>query len=539
MPPAARTLRAAKARARALRASAANPRRPRTTNLLREEGFTPPVAAPASAPPYAPHEVKRGEDVLILEGVFSRAMEGVTGGVILAGFALALGATDLEIGLLAAIPFLAQLIHIPAVALLTRFPDRRPLVVGASAASRFLFLPMAALPLLEGSLPLVPTLLVLLGLYALLATLGGAGWQVWVRELVPRERLGAYFGRRMAILSAVGLVTLLLAGQFVALSERRGGEGLPTGFMVLFALGSLLGFTSAAVLTRAPSHPLLLDRPRPFREAMSRPFQDANYRRVLVFLGAWGFAANVALPFFSVVLLKTMGYGLGVVTLLAALSQLANVLGLRLWAPLTDRFGNKPVLGLSASVFLLGMLGWALLPKVAATGVLVGAGAIHVLLGFALAGLDVASNGLVMKMAPNDDVPGYLASASVVKAVATGVAPLAAGLALTFLGGNSFTIQLGWSGPEADTVLGTLRILPHDFLFLASVLLGLYALHRLLGFREEGEMPPEEVMRAMRREVGQPSSIAGMRTFAHLASYVVEAAWRFEKALDVTERTKR
>jgi MFS family permease len=486
---------------------------------------------PEPQAPYSPAEVKRGEDVLILEGVFSRAMEGVTGGVILAGFALALGATDLEIGLLAAIPFLAQLVHIPAVALLARFPDRRPLVVWASAAARILFLVMAALPLLDLGVPPVTALLVLLAAYALLATLGGAGWQVWVRELVPRERLGAYFGRRMAILSVVGLVTLLAAGQFVAFSQRRSDEGLPMGFMLLFAGGALLGFTSAAVLSRAPSRPLVLDKPRPFREAVSRPFRDANYRRVLVFLGAWGFAANVALPFFSVVLLRTMGYGLGVVTLLAALSQVANVAGLRLWAPLTDRFGNKPILGLSASVFLLGMLAWALLPKVAGAGVLVGAGLIHVLLGFALAGLDVASNGIVMKMAPNDDVPGYLASASVVKAVATGVAPLLGGLAATLLAGHAFTIRLGWAGPGTDHALATLAFGPHDFLFLASVVLGLYALHRLLGFREEGEMPPEEVMRAMRREVGQPSSIAGMRTFAHLASYVVEAAWRFEKAV--------
>lgn len=507
-----------------------NPTRHPTATYLEEERLRTPVA-------YAPEEVKRGGDVMILEGVFSRAMEGVTGGVILAGFALALGASDLEIGLLAAIPFLAQLIHIPAVALLTRFPDRRPLVVTAAIASRLLFIAMAAIPLLgwEGGLRPVTILLGLLVAYALLANLAGAGWQVWVRELVPREQLGSYFGRRMAILSVVGLVTLLAAGQFVSFAQgaRDNEEGRPLGYMALFVLGALLGVVSAAVLARAPSRAYRAGAPRPFRESLERPFQDANYRRVLVFLAAWGFAANIALPFFSVVLLRTVGYGLGTVTLLAALSQVANVLGLRLWAPLTDRYGNKPVLGLSASVFLVTMLGWALLTKEPGAGFLVAAGFIHVLLGFSLAGLDVASNGLVMKLAPNDDVPGYLASASVVKAVATGLAPLLGGLLATLLAGRSWTLQLGWTSPTDAGVLTALRFVPHDLLFLASVLLGLYALHRLLGFHEEGEKPPEDVVRAMRRDLGQLSSVAGMRTFAHLASYVVEASYRFERAMDV------
>lgn len=478
---------------------------------------------------YGPAEVERGQRRMIQEGVFSRITEGLSGGVLLAGFALAMGASDLEIGLVAAIPFLAQLIHIPAVALLSRFAERKPLCVVATAAARLLLFVMAALPFLAPPDARVPLLLGLLVAYALLATLGASAWQVWIRELVPRERLGAYFGRRMAVLSAVGLVTLLAAGQLVGWAGR--GDGGTRGFALLFALGGLAGLVSVAILSRAPSRPVATGAPRRFRESVARPFQDPNYRRVLVFLGAWGFAANVALPFFSVVLLRGVGYGLGVVTLLAALSQIANVGGLRLWAPLTDRFGNKPVLGLSASVFLLAMLAWALIPKTASTAFLVGAGLVHVLMGFALAGLDVASNGLVMKLAPNDDVPAYLAGASVVKAIATGVAPLVGGLVVTLLAGRAWTLQIGWTSPDDAGVVTALRFVPHDLLFLASVLLGLYALHRLLGFTEEGEAPPETVMRAMRRDVGHASSVAGMRTFAHLASYVVEGAWRFEKRI--------
>lgn len=478
---------------------------------------------------YSDEERARGQRAMIAEGLFSRAMEGVTGGVILAGFAIALGATDLEIGLVAAIPFLAQVAHVFGVALLARFSDRRAVAVWAAVAARVLFLAMAAVPFV--SLPVRPihALIPLLLGYATLATFGGGAWQVWVRELVPRERLGSYFGRRMMILSAVGLVVVLAAGQFV---ERWPGDPL-LGFSILFATGALLGLSSAAILSRAPSRPSAQRPVADIGAMLRRPFEDRNYRKVLVFLGAWGFAANVALPFLSVVLLRQLGYGVGVVTMLAALSQIANIAGLRLWAPLTDRFGNKPILGLAGSVFLVGMTVWTLTPKEASAGTLVAAGVVHALLGFAIAGLDIASNGLVMKLAKEDDAPAYLASASVVKALATGVAPLLAGLAATFLASRTFSVRLSWAAPSGESAVTALRFTGHDFLFLASVVLCLYALHRLLAFHEEGEAPPEQVVRAMRREVGAVGSIAGMRQFAHAASYLVEAAYRFERSLDV------
>lgn len=486
--------------------------------------------------PYSPTEQRAGQRAMVQEGLFSRAMEGVTGGVVLAGFALALGASDAEIGLIAAVPFLAQVAHIPAVLLLARFPDRKPLAIGAATLARLLFGCMAALPFVDlGGLRPIHALVPLLIAYATLATLSGAAWQVWVRELVPREELGRYFGKRMAILSAVGLFTVVGAGQFVSWHAARWPGEDVRAFSILFASGLALGLVSSVLLRRAPSHASAAAQDGGFKERLRAPLRDANYRRVLVFLGAWGFAANVALPFMSVVLLRELGYGLGTVTLLAAASQVANVAGLRLWAPLTDRFGNKPVLGLGAAVFLFAILLWILTPKEVGPALLVLATLVHVLLGFAIAALDVASNGLVMKMAPENEAPGYMASASVAKALAAGVAPLVAGLAATLLQGREYRLQLAWSAPDGGGLVNAIVLGPYDVLFVAAFVMGLYAVHRLLGFREEGEAPPETVMRAMRREVGQVSSVAGMRTFAHAASYVVEAAYRFEKALGPRE----
>lgn len=469
---------------------------------------------------------------MVREGLFSRAMESVTGGVLLAGFALALGATDFEIGLIAAIPFLAQLVNLPAVLLLARTTDHRRFTVRAALAARLLFFPMALLPLV--SLPLRPVhaLIPLLVAYAVFASLAGAAWQVWVRDLVPREQLGRYFGRRMALLSVVGLVATLAAGQLVAFWGRAFPERSAAVFAPLFALGGLFGLASVLLLARAPVVPATLERVE-VGALLRRPLEDKNFRRVVVFLSAWGFAANFSLPFLSVVLLRTLGYSVSLVVVFAALSTAANILALRLWAPVTDRFGNKPVLALGSSLFLVAMLAWAFVRKEPGALVLAAAALVHVVLGIATAAIDLASNGLVMKLARDEEAAAYLSTASVAKSLATGVAPLLAGLVATFFAPRAFSVRFAWTTPGGETVVTALRFAHYDFLFLVSAILGLYALHRLLGFVEQGEAPPVAVARALRRDVQQFSSVAGMRQFAHVASYLTEAAYRLEQSLDV------
>ncbi len=481
---------------------------------------------------YTPEQQRAGQRTMLNEGLFSRAMEALISGVILAGFAIALGATDFEIGLISSIPFLAHLIHLPAVGILARTLDRRRLAVRAATVARLMLFAIALIPLVNLPLRPVHALIPLLIVYALLANLAGAVWQVWVRDLVPRREFGSFFGRRMAWMSAVGLFMTLGAGFFVTFWRGQFPEQPNLAFGILFAAGAVLGLIGAAILNRAPMvHATLV--PVDLGRALRRPLADANFRRVLVFLGAWGFAANFSLPFVTVVLIKTLGYSLGIAVLFAALSTAANVASLTLWAPVTDRFGNKPVLALGASVFVVAIGAWAIMPKVPGAGVLLMAGVVHILLGLAAGALDLASNGLVMKLAPDDDVPAYLSTASVAKSVATGVAPLVGGLVAALLADRAFFVRLGWSGMSGESTVTALRFAHYDFLFLISAILGLYAIHRLLGFVEEGEAPPVKVVRALRRDLGQVSSIAGMRQFSHMASYIVEAAYRFERTLDV------
>ncbi|HET6404543.1 MAG TPA: MFS transporter [Candidatus Thermoplasmatota archaeon] len=486
-----------------------------------------------TTPAYTPEQQRSGQRLMILEGLFSRAMESVTTGIILTGFALALGASDAEIGLIAAIPFLAHLVHLPGVVLLARTRDRRAVAVTAAVAARATLLLIALIPFAMGGLELRPlhALIPLLVVYSVFANVGGAAWQVWVRDLVPREELGRYFGRRMAVLATVGVVVTLAAGQFVSWWRRAFPERELEAFGILFLVGGLAGFVSAAIVRRAP---VALATPTQvhIRSMLRRPISDTNYRRVVIFLASWGFAANFSLPFVAVVLLGPLGYSVGTVVAFSAFSTAVNVLSLKVWAPVTDRFGNKPVLAMGASVFVLAIATWAFTPKETGWLVLASATTTYGLLGLGAGAIDLASNGLILKLAPDEDAPAYLATASVARSVAAGVAPLLAGAAATLLAGRAFVVRFAWVDPAGERGITALQFVHYDFLFLTSIALGLYAVHRLLGFEEHGEASPGVVVRSLRHDVGQFGGLAGLRGFAHLASYIVEGAYGLQRTMD-------
>ena len=70
-------------------------------------------------------EIQSGLKTAIKDGMASTSMATLTGGAFMVAFALKLGASNLLIGLLAAIPPLVQLIQIPSIYLVENLRNRR------------------------------------------------------------------------------------------------------------------------------------------------------------------------------------------------------------------------------------------------------------------------------------------------------------------------------------------------------------------------------------------------------------------------------
>ncbi|HYF89568.1 hypothetical protein [Azospirillum sp.] len=100
-----------------------------------------------SDPSITPADIERGKGALVRDGAWANVVGALSGGIILVGLALELGAGPLAIGTLAAIPFFGQLAQIPAIGLVERVRQRRRIAVWSITAGRVV-LAIALLPFL-------------------------------------------------------------------------------------------------------------------------------------------------------------------------------------------------------------------------------------------------------------------------------------------------------------------------------------------------------------------------------------------------------
>ncbi len=116
------------------------------------------------------------------QAILSIASGNIITGSLLSAYALALGADNLHIGLLAAIPFLFTVFQLPTVLLVERFRTRKLIAISAWVVSRLLWLPVAMVPLMLVT-PSAQAVWTVMALAAL------AGFLMAVTNTASRERL--------------------------------------------------------------------------------------------------------------------------------------------------------------------------------------------------------------------------------------------------------------------------------------------------------------------------------------------------------------
>ncbi|WP_207485704.1 MFS transporter [Arenibaculum pallidiluteum] len=461
-----------------------------------------------------PSDVERGKRALVQDGAWANVVGTLSGGVMLVGLALALGAGPRLIGVLAAIPFFAQLAQIPAIGLVERIRQRRKIAVLTITGGRVLILGMACLPLIEDRSLALGLLVAGQVCVGVLGAVGACSWNSWMHEFLPREGLGTFFARRLFWATSFALISGLAVGAAV---DHWPSSDKADAYSAAFVMAALAGFVSSWWLSRVPE-PVMAPREAqpPLLRALREPFQDPDFRQLIVFMVSWNFATNLAAPFFTVYLLQQLGFGMGEVVVLWAVSQLANALTLGLWGRLSDQLSNKSILGLAAPVFLGCVLAlpFSALPERHAYTfpILI---LIHAMMGAATGGTGLAVGNIGLKMAPSGRATAYLAAVSLSGSLAAGIAPIVGGLFAEWFAAREFSLVIHWMAPEEDLQAVAMRLRNWEFFFVFAFLLGLYALHALTLLREGAEASDRNVVRQfrleLRRSMRSLSSVGGLR----------------------------
>lgn len=461
-------------------------------------------------------ELQTGLKYIVRDGLATQAMVTLTSGIFLVAFGLQLGASNTVIGLLAAIPPLAELVQMPAISVVERTRNRRLVCVGASVFARIFWVAIALIPFLAGPAAAIPLLVVSLALYGCISAVSHCSWNSWMRDLVPEEILGSFFSRRMALAVALGTVLSLAAGVLVDFIQRNPAYPPGAAYSALFLGGFIAGLFGIYYMSRIPEPRMKETATVSIVSQVRSAFADENFVRLVSFLGSWNFAVNLAAPFFTVYLLVMLDFDITTIIALAVLSQIVSIVSYRMWGGISDRFSNKSVLRVSGPLFMICILGWTFTTMpgryVLTIPLLI---ALHVLMGISTAGVTLGSANIGLKLAPKGSAIAYLATINIINSLAAGIAPIIGGMFVDSFAATELSLTLNWKSPGTTFAFQTLDFTYWDFFFFFAFIIGVYSIHRLAYVREAGEVEERLVVRELisqvSREMRNLSTVGGLR----------------------------
>lgn len=203
-----------------------------------------PTIPAAPSPTKSKAAIRNSLKASTIDGVFATIFSNVTGGVLLTGFLMQLGASASQIGLLASIPMVANLVQPIGAYLSEQTTSRQQFCFWIYGVSRLLWLILAiaifSLSWQPAPQSLIGLTLAVALLSGVLGAMGSAPWMSWMAVLVPRQLRGRYFGLRNSAANLANLISLPLLG----LAVSKGFGASIQGYGVVLTLGIMTGLVS-------------------------------------------------------------------------------------------------------------------------------------------------------------------------------------------------------------------------------------------------------------------------------------------------------
>lgn len=435
----------------------------------------------------SPDQVQSGLKLVVKDGLATEAMATLTGGTFLIAIALHLGASNVQIGILAALPTFSNIFQLVAIWLVQRFNNRRAVVVCCAFLSRFPLILIGMLPLLFSGGTSVKVMIFVLFFHYFFGSIAGASWNSWMKDLIPAKILGTYFSHRTRLIQIINVTVSLT----VALSLDYVKSHYPayemTAYICMFLVGGALGMLGVYALSRTPEPQSRLNNENMFK-LFRKPLKDKNFRKLLMFQAFWAFSLNLATPFFSVYMMKTVGLPLSYIIAYSILAQLSSIVFIKLWGRYSDRYSNKTIIRICAPIYIACILAWTFTASDAQAFNLILLALIHILSGISTAGINLAIGNISIKLAPKDEAIVYFATKSMITAFIPALAPVLGGLLADFFASHQLLWNISWKGPEGVSVINLLDLQNWNFFFIIGATLAMLSLRALKGIKEEGEV---------------------------------------------------
>jgi MFS family permease len=443
------------------------------------------------------NQVKKGLQLVMADGMTSEAMVVFTSGTFLTAMAVNMGATNFQLGLFAALPTFTTVFQLFSIWMVRRFNNRRVITALFNFLARLPILAIGLIPFVFSTGTSIQVLLLMLFFQHVFGDIAGASWNSWIKDLVPGTQMGTFFSRRSRIAQVLNVTLSLTTAFCIDYVKAHYPQQEIFTYHVLFLIGGALGLASVAFLLRTPE-PKTIPMDDKLLNLFGKPLKNKNFKNLLIFNSFWAFALNLATPFFSVFMLKTIGLPLSYIIGLGILGQISGILSLKIWGKYSDWFSNKTIISICAPLYITCILAFAFVGMPASLMVsialLVG---IHIFSGVATAGINLALSNIGFKLAPRNEAIVYISTKNMFVAFFSTIAPMLGGLMADYFATHPFTWNMQFATASQTSHITLLNLQGWNYFFIIGGLLALTSLRFLGKIQEEGEVDKDKVVTHM------------------------------------------
>jgi MFS family permease len=347
-------------------------------------------------------------------------------------------------------------------------------------------------------------LVIVIAASSFFASLSGIAWAAWMSDIVPENKRGTFFGKRNMIDSAFGIIAMLLGGKFITMWAGRFQESDPYGFIILFGIGLVCGLISMVFLSRVSEKGSSetnaekaakndAEKAPTGLSIFFRPLKDRNFFTLIAFAFFWMFSIQIAAPFYGVFMIENLKIDFEIISVFGTFATVSALLMMKMWGPISDTLGNKPVIIVSGLVlacvpfiWILAMPGRYYLPLFTA----------HILSGALMAGASLSQFNVMIKLSPERGRSAYFAVFAAISGIGGAVAPVVGGYISHAFKGLSLTIR-GYD------------ILNLHVIFVISAVLQLMSMLIIFRVKEPAASSPMAVVARLKNDLNPQSGIMG------------------------------
>lgn len=378
-------------------------------------------------------QVERAVKLSYAQAMLGAIYGASVGGMFLIGYALKLGATNAQIGLMSTIPMLFVVAQLWASHLVERGVSRRLLTLIGALGNVLGWVFVILIPYVAKDAPpsvKVGALIAIITILTIFAYISGNARGSWVGDLIPSSFRGTFFGRITMYGGIIGTIFAIIEGRFLDVVESYG----ITAFSVLFAFGVAIGLANAILFMPQADVPIerAAKEQGAFRGYVRETFANKALIAVMIYALLWSLQ-SIAGPFYNTYMIRDVAEdGLGMpflgIGIVNALTTFTMLFFSPFWGRMVDRYGCRPILILCTFGIAPFPLVWLAIPPGHAFMVYALVGPINLLGGFLIAGISVALNTLIYKVTPSAGRSVQFAIYSIIVTIAAAPMPYLGGL---------------------------------------------------------------------------------------------------------------